>query len=525
MCTECFLQVRPQKEKACVCPFCNNPKLYVSAAKKLDSGQLHERQAEEQRAIELQIQAQNIHNTEQFGATLEHRIRSQSNGCAASSNEGDPMVLLRQLSMSETDRQAIEREMRAQHTHPLALQMQAEAEERRSRNEREYYRTHSAQIREAALMRASRLGGGSGRRLPRGSSSRSSGTSQRHWNDIVNAFERGGGDQGTSLDDLVVLEAAILLSMEEEARREGSGEVPPGSSFSASQHARHGFPLVQQLLNARSDHRGLISGRAFQGLSEDEQIAMAIALSMQEPSESETSAESEDNKVKTNSTNEDTNEDDAVAESGESSQPLTNPSAGVERVGTQSESTTDRAATSESEDDESEERLQLSDQNLPAVYFEEARRNVAALDSDDSNSRLPAAYFDDSDPKLPAAYFEDSDQKMPASYFDDSDRKMPAVCFDDSDQKMPALCFDDSDQKMPAVCFDDSNPKLPASYFDDNDRKMPAVCFDDSDRKMPASYFDDSDQKMPVSYFDDSDQKMPAVYFDDSDQKIPAVNF
>jgi Ubiquitin interaction motif len=356
----------------------------------LDSDQLHERQAEEQRTIEKQIQAKHTQSQEQFGATLEkHRKHTQSNDRASSNAEGDPMILLRQLSLTEADRKAIERDMKAQHTHPLALQMQAEAEERRSRNEREYHRMHSSQTR------ALRLGDANvHRRRPRTNRISGNGNSPQQWNDVVNTFVRGGGDNGNASDDLVVLEAAILLSMEEEARRKGDGSVPLESSFRALQNTRYGFPLVQQFMSSRRD---------FQGISEEEQIAMAIALSMQEPSESKASGESEDNKVKTNLMD----EDNAVVESGESSQSLTDQSVGMRRVGSQSESTTDRNAASESEDDHVDE-----------VYFSETGRNEAALDSGDS--------FDDGDQKMPASYVDDDDQKMPASYVDDGDQIMPA---------------------------------------------------------------------------------------------------
>mmetsp|Transcript_10081 Transcript_10081/g.14256 ORF Transcript_10081/g.14256 Transcript_10081/m.14256 type:complete len:142 (-) Transcript_10081:827-1252(-) len=35
ICTECYLQVHPQKENMCMCPFCNNPKMNVVVAKKI----------------------------------------------------------------------------------------------------------------------------------------------------------------------------------------------------------------------------------------------------------------------------------------------------------------------------------------------------------------------------------------------------------------------------------------------------------------------------------------------------------
>jgi hypothetical protein len=214
------------------------------------------------------------------------------NNSAQSAN--NDVQLLRQLSLSSEDRQALEAEMRAQHTHPLALQMEAEAAERRIANEREYYRNNPTRSREAALLRAMGSSGSSLRNhLPRTNSGDYGMPSRRrNWNEIVDAFERGGNGEVTSLDDLVVLEAAILLSMEEEARN----RYTRSGSFSAPQHAEQGFPLVQQYLNSRSGARGYRppSGRAAsvinpslprmfsRELTEEEQVAMAIALSMQE---------------------------------------------------------------------------------------------------------------------------------------------------------------------------------------------------------------------------------------------------
>ena len=60
VCTECYLQVRPQKDKhntSHPCPFCNAPKLSVKVAKTMTGGQVRQRETEEQRVIEAQIEA------------------------------------------------------------------------------------------------------------------------------------------------------------------------------------------------------------------------------------------------------------------------------------------------------------------------------------------------------------------------------------------------------------------------------------------------------------------------------------
>jgi hypothetical protein len=386
MCTECFLQVRPQKEKSCCCPFCNNPKLYVAVAKKLDADQLQERQAEEQRVIEQRIQKQHIHEAEE-----KQRMRFN-----------DDEALIRQSSMTEEDRRAIEREMRAQHTHPLALQMQAEADKRRVQNEQDYYKTHSGNIREAALLRAARIGS-------RGDSSSSrrsgNGNSRRNWNDIVSAFEQGGGEQVNSLDDLVVLEAAILLSMEEAARRgvEGTSET---NKFNASQHARDGFPLVQQLLTARTNSHHRLGGRGFQGLTENEQVAMAIALSMQESISESSDSTSADNNKNTDVS------DDTVA---------------VEK-------------------DERIEQPEETEQFKPTHNILDEMNHFTSCNIVEEAAAMPQ-------PSL----FDESDSRISGMNFDDSDKKMTAVDFDESDQKMPAIDFNDSDCKLAASDLDVTN--------------------------------------------------------------------
>lgn len=262
-------------------------------------------------------------------ATLRARSSSLSEHEITESIPED--VLKSSFAMTPEERRSLEDEMRAQHSHPLSLQYEAEAEERRMRNEQEYLRNNPTQYE--ADLRASR---GSSSRRSRG------GEPRRNWNQIVEAFERGGHGEVNSLDDLVVLEAAMILSMEEETRRRASGRTSednsssrniPGESsgddggdFDANQHATEGFPLVRSILSGRhsetyaagdpnaqlqnvaSRRRSRNSflraaahgasegdssnsnnpmamdtvGLAMRGISEDDQIAMAIAASMQD---------------------------------------------------------------------------------------------------------------------------------------------------------------------------------------------------------------------------------------------------
>jgi hypothetical protein len=78
------------------------------------------------------------------------------------------------------------------------MRVEAEAEERRIQNDRAFSRISDAggSSRELRAQRAAELF----RRRRRGG---------RDWNQIVDAFERGGNGEIHSLDDLVVLEAAV----------------------------------------------------------------------------------------------------------------------------------------------------------------------------------------------------------------------------------------------------------------------------------------------------------------------------
>jgi hypothetical protein len=246
------------------------------------------------------------------------RARSESMASSTEENAHTPLSddnIIKSLAMTPEERRRLEDEMRAQHSHPVALRLEAEAQERRAQNDRAYSQSQSGSMRDLRVQRAAELfRHGSSRRRGRGPGG-------RDWNQIVAAFERGGNGEVQSLDDLVVLEAAILLSMEEDARRARTGTEEADTDFDAARHAQDGFPLVrsflanrdrddepatqQQMQNlARSLHssrrrnqllragHGAQSARGMadtaldttallmRGVSEEEQMAMAIAASL-----------------------------------------------------------------------------------------------------------------------------------------------------------------------------------------------------------------------------------------------------
>jgi hypothetical protein len=348
ICTECFLQVRPQKEKHANCPFCNSHKLSVSVAKKMTAEQLEEQEKEEQQVIEARIRSQSMsensdgcdnNGSECFGSSLKMdsrvalmQARSESFASNNSAENNNQKENIMSLAMTPEERQRLEEEMKAQLSHPLHMRVEAEAEERRIQNDRAFSRISNAggSSRELRAQRAAELF----RRRRRGG---------RDWNQIVDAFERGGNGEIHSLDDLVVLEAAILLSMDEESRHLRPGE----DSFDAARHARDGFPLVrsffanrreegssseaelgsgsrlrQQVLSSGGGSSSSVMGNTaldtaamlMRGISEADQVAMAIAASLQDhnSNSSENEEENQDDNNESTNNEEDNSDDEEV---------------------------------------------------------------------------------------------------------------------------------------------------------------------------------------------------------------------
>lgn len=303
ICTECFLQVRPQKDKSATCPFCNSSRVQVAVAQALDEQAILAREREEQRVIEAEIRSRAPRlsgdavettasfgdaplsdrkppsgpssltpeqATTAFGSSLEQNarvalLRARSSSVASESSSahhplgGGEVGDIAALAMTPEERAALEAEMKAQHSHPLAQRLQAEEEERRLQNELTYYQSQAARLRDLRARRehiAQTLRGATASGAPSpdgaataplpGADGLSSLRNGRDWNRIVEAFENSGNGTVQSLDDLVVLEAAIMLSMDEETRRSGHGsDGNDDPEFDAAQHASQGFPLAR----------------------------------------------------------------------------------------------------------------------------------------------------------------------------------------------------------------------------------------------------------------------------------------
>lgn len=289
-------------------------------------------------------------NSNEFGASLAQndrvalmRARSESFASETSShhnyNTSSECLLqdITALAMTPEERTLLEQEMRIQHSHPLAQRMEAEQMERRLQNERDYVRTQAGRLRELRARREL-MGRALGLhtlsyRLPPSSSSDSrlaaplSARGARDWTRIVDSYDSSGNSSRQSaLDDLVVLEAAIMLSMEEEARRlaeeqqdadadagddtEGQGsdrlaarDLPSASNGTAELGAH--MTTLMQSIQARRRGQEMFNARRYGmdsetvssmlvgAMSEEAQIAMAIAASLAESSASETGPSSE----------------------------------------------------------------------------------------------------------------------------------------------------------------------------------------------------------------------------------------
>ncbi|KAL7463418.1 hypothetical protein ACHAXS_003788 [Conticribra weissflogii] len=375
ICTECYLQIKPQKDKHSTCPFCNCNKLVINVHQGMNEGDVAAREEEEQRAIEALIRSraaqvngespgprQNDFPIENgslsdgagsacsggFGSSLDNYNRSRTFSNASSnvsnsdrdstgtpfgtpnrSNPNDESNALLSLAMTPEERDVLEREMREQLSHPTHRRMQQEAEEARLRHAQEWSRSDSgirSRMREARLAELTRLLSNASRgnnddyeEVERdddnGFSLFSFGDGRRdhHARDfsgLIHALESSSGihsrntsGRGRSLEDIMRLEAAFLLGMDDDSRRhqrslgrgnnnEDGVNDSNNSGLSALRFGRPGISLTSDRTGSRFGRgfssRGLSAAHMdtasllMRGISEEEQIAMAIALSMQE---------------------------------------------------------------------------------------------------------------------------------------------------------------------------------------------------------------------------------------------------
>jgi len=368
MCTECYLQVRPQKEKQSTCPFCNCDDFSVVLKKKTKSDVERVAMCTSESTKSLSdssgCSSTNSNGNSKkksvasvapdtpktgFGSELEKderfkRMKERSESFHSSDGRSTPKKekeIIQSIAMTANERQRLEEEMKAQHNHPLVLQLEAEEQERRLEHDRAYQSTHPS------------INASTGRGYHIARRTRAT----RNWDQFTMFF-----DPREELDEMSALETAILYSRlaaageQAEASEEQRSAETNNGARNRNMEQMEGFPLLRSLLTGQLDSttESASSGRSsnlrtsrrqrnplmrsglgglsmrprggmgnvaletasmmIQGISEEEQIAMAIAASMQDqqtvPSD-DNDDENDDNDGDNDSDDDDDNDDDA----------------------------------------------------------------------------------------------------------------------------------------------------------------------------------------------------------------------
>ena len=378
VCTECYLQIKPQKDKHTTCPFCNNPKMTITVQQAMDEEDILKRDQEEQRVIEASIRnraaqkngesagrssANTPENEQQegggtFGSSLENYNRSRtfsnasSSNMSASSEPGTPNTddsnALLSVAMTPEDRRALETEMRAQLLHETHQRMQTEEEEASMRRAEEWYGSEAgarARMRDARLAELSNLlarmsarsdnndgDGSEGGSMGRGRGGAATlGSLIRAMESTYGTNQRNPTGRGATMEDLMRLEAAFLLGMDGDTRRQrnlnrtgtssrsdnndGEDGLAAGFGYSARSSGAFGGPPRRVQVRG-SGGRGISSTHLdtaelyMRGVSEEEQLAMAIAMSMQDQQQTQNTVQNEGGQeASTNNNTAETNED------------------------------------------------------------------------------------------------------------------------------------------------------------------------------------------------------------------------
>ena len=310
ICSECFLQLQDCRISN-PCPFCNCEIMVVKVAKRLEEEEVQRREKEEQHFIEASIKARHCSSSGGIGiggsnisggdvctehgnpkevlqgssfgsnlnADLEKRCRTFSadlhqgtNKIGTSTNTGEAVV-----AVTPEERRKLEEEMSSHNLHPLLQQMTAEAERERERHELEYRqrrrdRSRNTRMRMEQLMgRGFSSGGNIARRTP----------TVPARDNLASLAERVSLFAGVSaeparvpaeievdgrptIDDLLLFEAALFLSMREESsRRNGNGDTTDSSrSNNGSRRSSGGQGIDGGNPNSqRARTRGFLSRR------------------------------------------------------------------------------------------------------------------------------------------------------------------------------------------------------------------------------------------------------------------------
>ena len=363
MCTECYLQVRPQKEKEPTCPFCNSTEFSVFVDKKKtpsevcpsetetslsDSSSSTKEVVAKKKTASVAPSPPKSPKIERggFGSQLEkderfQRMRKRSESFASQNSDGPSTPkrdqdIIQSIAMSSEERQRLEEEMKAQHHHPLVLRLENEAQIRRLENDRAYQNSARSQraTRNSHLARRVRAA--------------------RNWDQLANFF-----DQREELNNDSSMDSAILYSrLAEAGAASGTNSDDSNDDGNNHQDQLEGFHLLRTLLTGQIDNhqttnsssssnssRSLRSSRRqrhpfsrsglgmrsrggmsdvamataslmMRGISEEEQMAMAIAASMRDQ-EQPSDENDQDDDEQDNDQAEETNGNDTEEENQE----------------------------------------------------------------------------------------------------------------------------------------------------------------------------------------------------------------
>ena len=244
ICTECYLQVQsPNADygngEGNPCPFCNQDKMRVkvddmsSLKNETDSSVAPENDPKAIDGVEdnAGITEETITNrpkSSSFGSNLDAHLlmRSRSRSISSDVNK-ENNHLINMTTVDPEERKALEEEMRSQRNHPLMRKMAEEADRERERHQLEHLERSSSRRRTSALQLA---------RLLRRSRPADVEREYRSIHERVGIFTGFGRDEldenedeeRSNIDDVLRLEAALLLNMREGLMRHSTSSDDNG---------------------------------------------------------------------------------------------------------------------------------------------------------------------------------------------------------------------------------------------------------------------------------------------------------
>jgi hypothetical protein len=348
ICTECYLQVQsPRGEhNTSSCPFCNKPQMSVVVAKRLDVHDVAKREEEELRISEATVRARTsseassksmqsspgeISNLEGFGARLNEEMKRTRSKSLCDDHLDESTLNIGSLALTPEERHTIENQMRSQLSHPLVQEMQRNAEIESQRHLTEHAERRRERVRSSREQLERLIDRARTRERGLHMLTGIPGHDDDEF-DMTGSPDSDGNRQGRpNVEDLYLLEAAIYLSARDDAMRRrgnrgrsrrsrnnqallrallsGGDEVAIGENVENNENGNNSQTRES---NGGSDiRRGALSPSdvLIAGLSEDNQLAMAIQMSLREAEEREQQQDQQDDDGSANNDGQETNAD------------------------------------------------------------------------------------------------------------------------------------------------------------------------------------------------------------------------